>query len=66
MIATKVYTKVKANWATQKAILKTQFPKLSDEDLNFDESRKGEMLLKLEVKLALTAKELQVIMEKTR
>ena len=44
------------------SFLKMKFPKLSDQDLNFDEINKAEMFRQLEVKLALTAKELQGIM----
>jgi hypothetical protein len=54
MIATK-------NWEAQKAKLKLKFPKLTDADLNFDETKKNEMLSKLQVKLGRTVKELQVI-----
>ena len=54
---------VQAKWQTQKAKLKLTFPKLTEEDLNFDETQKEEMLKRLEHKLAMTAAELSVIME---
>jgi hypothetical protein len=54
---------MKSNWETQKAKLKLRFTKLTDADLDFDESQKFEMLTKLQVKVNRTAKELQVIIE---
>ncbi|HZB15021.1 MAG TPA: hypothetical protein VE467_18405 [Chryseolinea sp.] len=54
---------VQARWQAQKAKLKLSFPKLTDDDLNFDETHKVEMLKHLEPKLAMTAAELIVIME---
>jgi hypothetical protein len=51
------------NWEAQKAKLKLKFPKLTDADLNFDETKKNEMLSKLQVKVGRTTKELQVIIE---
>jgi hypothetical protein len=53
----------KTNWEGQKARLKASFPKLTDEDLNFDENQRTEFLSHMEVKLALTARELTFIME---
>ena len=63
MIATKVPASLRINWAVQKAKLKTRFPKLTDDDLNFSEALKNEMFNKLELKLGITSKELQVIIE---
>jgi len=40
-----------------------QFPKLTDADLDFDETKKAEMLEALELKLAIPAEELQLIIE---
>ena len=54
---------IQARWQAQKAKLKLSFPKLTDDDLNFDETHKVEMLKHLEPKLAMTAAELSVIME---
>lgn len=54
---------IQARWQAQKAKLKLSFPKLTDDDLNFDETHKVEMLKHLEPKLAMTAGELSVIME---
>jgi thymidylate synthase len=56
-------TKPRTNWEEQKDKLKLKFPKLTDADLNFDESKKFEMLTQLQVKVGRTAKELQEIIE---
>ena len=61
MIATKASAAQSLAWEAQKAKLKATFPKLTGADLNFDATKKDEMLSKLEVKLGLTIKELQVI-----
>jgi hypothetical protein len=61
MIATKASTAQRLEWEAQKAKLKATFPKLTEEDLNFDATKKNEMLSNLEVKLGMTIKELQVI-----
>lgn len=63
MIATKAGVNVKKNWETQKAALKARFPKLADEDLNFEESDRQEMLTNLESKLAVPVKELETILD---
>lgn len=63
MIAAKVNTELKANWEAQKAKLKARFPKLTDEDLNFEENGKDEMLKKLETKLAIPANELLTLLQ---
>ena len=52
-----------SNWEAQKSKLKTRFPQLTDADLNFDESKKSEMLNQLQGKVGRTTKELQVIIE---
>lgn len=63
MINTKGNTDEKA-WTTQKATLKTKYPVLTDEDLNFEFSRKHEMLGKIATKLGKTTPELVSDMEK--
>jgi hypothetical protein len=63
MTTTNVLNSVQAKWQAQKAKLKITFPKLTDEDLNFDETHKEEMLKHLEPKLAMTPAELTAIME---
>jgi hypothetical protein len=63
MITTRGSTAQRSNWEAQKAKLKLAFPKLTAEDLNFDETRKNEMFSKLELKLGMTTNELQVIIE---
>jgi hypothetical protein len=66
MINTKRNTDEKSNWKNQKANLKTAFPGLTDEDLNFDHDRKNEMLGKLAIKLGKTTPELVTVLEKTK
>jgi hypothetical protein len=63
MMSPKTAAAYKPGWIVQKAKLRVNFPKLTDADLNFDESRKIEMFEKLEVKLGLTSKELQLIID---
>jgi hypothetical protein len=63
MVAQKISVGGKPGWIAQKAKLRVKFPKLTDADLNYDESRKREMLNSLEIKLAMTSQELQVIIE---
>ena len=63
MTTTNVSNSIHAKWQAQKAKLKLTFPKLTDEDLNFDETQKTEMLKHLEPKLAMTAAEVTAIME---
>jgi hypothetical protein len=50
-------------WENQKGKLRRKFTILSDEDLNFNERQKSEMLLKLETKLGLSVERLQIVME---
>jgi hypothetical protein len=63
MLAANFTKSPKTNWEAQKAKLKMRFPKLTDKDLNFDETHKVEMFNHLEPKLALTASELKLIIE---
>jgi hypothetical protein len=63
MTATQPSRKTNSKWEEQKAKLKKQFPKLADTDLDFDETKKVEMLAALEFKLSIPAEELQVIIE---
>lgn len=63
MFSTKVPTTPRSNWEEQKDKLKLKFPKLTDADLNFDESKKFEMLNQLQAKVGRTTKELQIIIE---
>jgi hypothetical protein len=49
-------------WETQKEKLRRKFTMLNEKDLDFDEKQKGEMLLKLKVKLGLSEERLQTIM----
>jgi hypothetical protein len=50
-------------WETKKGKLRRKFTVLTDEDLNFNEKQKTEMLLNLAAKLGLSVERLQVIME---
>lgn len=63
MIASKAARGLKADWGRQKTKLKAKFPRITDSDLDFDETRKNEMLTKLQLITGRTAKELQMIME---
>ena len=65
MIRISTTTALRTNWERKKQFLKRNFPKLSEADLNFEESRKEEMFTWLEGKLALTRKELEYILEKS-
>lgn len=63
MTPVKVGKSPKVSWEAQKAKLKLTFPKLTQEDLNFDETQKTEMLTKLELKLAMSSQEIRFIIE---
>jgi hypothetical protein len=63
MIKSVIQKSPRMNWEAQKTKLKLAFPKLTAEDLNYDEMHKAEMLQKLEPKLAMTTEELQLILE---
>ena len=63
MLKASIQKSPRINWEAQKAKLKLAFPKLTVEDLNYDEMHKAEMLRKLEPKLAMTTEELQLILE---
>ena len=51
-------------WEQQKEILREKFKKLSDQDLNFDESRKTEMMGRLARRLGMTTREIQSIIDR--
>ena len=53
----------KSKWEEQKDKLRSRFPELTDEDLNFDQTKEDEMLGKLYDKLNKTVDELRLIME---
>jgi uncharacterized protein YjbJ (UPF0337 family) len=55
-------TELKGNWNEQKARLKQRFAVLTDNDLMYEESRKEEMLAKLQIKLGKTKEELHKIL----
>jgi hypothetical protein len=54
---------VLSEWQKQKAILKEKFKRLTEEDLNFDEPRKNEMMGKLARKLGMTTKDIRRIID---
>lgn len=64
MINTKRNTDESANWKAEKSKLRTEFPTVTDEDLNYDFSKKNEMLEKLSVKLGKTRAELLSVIGK--
>ena len=49
------------NWNVQKGKLKQKFATLTDNDLMFEEGKKGEMLGKIQIKLGKTKEQLQAI-----
>ena len=56
-------TELKGNWNEQKAKLKKKFAVLTDNDLQYENGKKDEMLTKLQVKLGKTKEELHKIIE---
>ena len=48
-------------WEKQKVILKEKFRSLTDDDLDFPENRRNEMLGKLALKLAMTTREIRKV-----
>lgn len=58
-----ISSKANSRWAAQRMKLKKQFPALTDDDLNFDETKKATMFEALELKLSIPAKDLQLITE---
>jgi uncharacterized protein YjbJ (UPF0337 family) len=48
----------KGNWSEQKAKLKTQFPTLTDADLQYENGKKDEMFERIQTKLGKTKEEL--------
>lgn len=51
-------------WQLQKEILREKFKRLNDQDLNFDESRKNEMMGNLARRLGMTTREIQGIVDR--
>ncbi len=49
------------SWREQKVLLKRMFSSLSDEDFNFDEGKREEMLKRLQNKLGKTRNEIEQI-----
>jgi uncharacterized protein YjbJ (UPF0337 family) len=56
-------TELKGNWNELKAKLKKRFAVLTDNDLQYENGKKDEMLTKLQVKLGKTKEELHKIIE---
>jgi uncharacterized protein YjbJ (UPF0337 family) len=48
-------------WDEQKEKLRTDFPALTDEDLQYEEGKRDEMLNRIQVKLGKTKEEMDVI-----
>ncbi len=59
--AAKVASPEHASWDDQKKKLKAKFSTLTDADLNFEESKKEEMMKKVQAKLGKTKEELAKI-----
>ena len=55
--------KTDLSWEEKIVRLKMMFPKLTNADLNYPETAKFEMYNRLEFKLAMTAKEINEIIE---
>ncbi len=55
-------TEMKGKWNEQKAKLKQKFATLTDDDLQFAEGKKDEMMAKLQIKLGKTKEELHKIL----
>jgi hypothetical protein len=53
--------KILSKWQQQKEILREKFKRLSDQDLNFEEHRKAEMMGRLAHKLGMTTREIERI-----
>ena len=64
MINTKRNTQDKDECKNQKAKLRTEFPALTDEDVNYDFEKKNEMVEKLSAKLGKTQPELHGILKR--
>ena len=64
MINTKRNTDEATKWKVEKGKLRIEFPSVTDEDLNYDFSKKNEMLEKLSVKLGKTRPELLRVLGK--
>jgi len=52
---------VKEDWNEQRDKLKAQFPVLTDQDLQYEEGKKDEMLNNIQVKLGKTKEEMAAI-----
>ena len=63
MLSPKLAAELDLKWEVQKAKLKLKFSDLSEDELNFDRTRKTEMLNILQLRLGRTARELQNILE---
>ncbi len=50
---------MKETWEKQKAKLKKKYPSLTENDLRYDEGKKGAMWENIKVKLGLSKEELQ-------
>jgi hypothetical protein len=51
-------------WDEKKEKLKTKYPTITDEDLNFYEGKEREMIEQLSYKLGTTKEELSIIIER--
>jgi hypothetical protein len=58
---TKDTQKIITGWEKQKTILKAKFERLTDANLDFEESRKNEMVCKLAFELGMSPREIKSI-----
>jgi uncharacterized protein YjbJ (UPF0337 family) len=54
---------LKGNWNEQKGKLKSKFPVLADTDLLYEQGKKDEMIIRIQMKLGKTKEELIQIIE---
>jgi hypothetical protein len=52
-----------SKWQMQKSILREKFKRLTEQDLDFDQSRRNEMIGRLARKLGMTSREIQRIID---
>jgi hypothetical protein len=63
MLSPKLAAELNLKWEAQKDKLRLKFPQITDDDLDFDQTKKQEMFTNLQLKLGRTARELQVIVD---
>lgn len=56
--------KVTGDWGRQSTLLQEQYPELTDDDLEFEEGKEGELIKRLEVRLSKNHDEVVKIIRK--